>query len=442
MSEPFSELFAKLRKIEQRLAADGGDRSEWVRELAALRARADEWMENWLLLEDRIAELCERFDLDLDPAESLNNEAEGPGNLDFPQGDGPQGSAQEAAKGQGPTVLWHFPPHLDGEQLVRTFRRGIGFFDLWMYEEAIGELEKVVRETGDFPVARLYLALAYIARGRVDEAEPHLQLLLSTERSPWIRTSVYHARAHIRAAQGRWREAAEDLSQAVASRPGIPLLHYNLGVALMRIGRLGDAVAEWIRVVELDCRDEDGWLAGIGALKRLGKFQLAAKWAFHGHRILPDSWKIGGELASLLDYFGHLEEAGLIWKRLIRLHPREAALWTGMGWTRWRMGDRVGARGAWKKSASLDRRQGTPLLYLGWVALEEGDRAAARRFLERAGEDENVRYASQLALGWMDQEEGRRDEASSKWTRVAEEGTGVWKRWAVSMIQDLFAGPQ
>ncbi|ATY84871.1 hypothetical protein CVV65_08000 [Kyrpidia spormannii] len=407
MSESFSELFDELGRIEQRLS-DEGPGPELVEELGALRAQADEWMENWLVLEDRIAELCERFGLDLDLDSSPINHENVPSNV-APE-TGPISPAPYPPKPEGSdgiSMVWHIPPHLDSEALVRTFRKGIGFFDLWMYQEAAEELEKVLKQTGDFPVARLYLALAYIARGRGREAEPHLQILLSTEQSPWILTSVRHARAHVYAEQGRWREAAEDLVLAVEGGRGVPILHYNLAVALIRVGDWERAIEELINVLEVDSRDEEAWLVGIAVLKRLGRFRLAISWALHGYRLLPDSWRIGKELAILLDYFGRLEEAARIWKRLLRLQPRDPDLWSGWGWTRWRQGDRLSARGAWKKAASLDGKAGQVLLYLGWAALEVGDRIGAWRYLERAEQDETVKNAAHAAMGWIAKAKGQ-----------------------------------
>lgn len=324
--------------------------------------------------------------------------------------------------------------------MVRAFRRGIGFFDLWMYEDAVRELETVVYHSGDFPVARLYLALGYIAQGRGDEAEPHLQFLLSTERSPWIQTSAYHARAHVMAEQGKWEEAVEDLTRAVQGQPRIPLLHYNLGVCLSRIGRHAEAFLQFSKVVELDPHDEEGWLMGIRVLQQLGSWKQAADWAFHGHWALPNSWRLGRELAVLLDYLGHLERADMVWRRLIRKHSREAAIWTGVGWTRWRTGDPSGAKGAWKKAISLEPGQGQAVLYLGWAALEEGNWEEARRYLSRAESHSGVWEAARLALGWIDREEGRVKDAVSKWSYVAQEGTGIWRRWARNLLGQVQNG--
>lgn len=115
VSEPFSDLFEVLRHIEQELSKDPGqNKPEFIRQLAALRARADEWVEQWLILEDQIADLCERFGLDLDHWEEGVPEEQGAGAV--------------AENPSGLSVVWHVPPHLDGGQDGSRFSAGDRLF--------------------------------------------------------------------------------------------------------------------------------------------------------------------------------------------------------------------------------------------------------------------------------------------------------------------------
>ncbi len=50
-----------------------------------------------------------------------------------------------------------------------TFRRGQGYYKLLMFEQAIAEFEQLVRQYGDFLIARLYLAMGYLQKGDLDE---------------------------------------------------------------------------------------------------------------------------------------------------------------------------------------------------------------------------------------------------------------------------------
>lgn len=423
----FEQWFRTLKRIERELAqADEDRKKDVIRELANLRRQADEWMEHWLVLEDQIASLCEQHRIDLDSEEAVK---EKPVSKN-------QGGEPEEPFSDETTIVWRLPPHLERDRVVRAFRRGVGFFELWMYNEAVRELEEVVRAAGDFPVARLYLAWSHLAGGRDEEAERHLQFLLSTEGSPWIVAAAHHARAQVLAGRRQWKEAADELVRAVEARPDEADLHFNLGVALFQSDRPEEALRAFSKVLELNPRDEDAWLSVIEVLEQMGRWKQAGEWAVRAYRTVPHSWRLGRKLALLLDHAGYLEEAKILWRRLVQWFPREAPIWTGLGWTRWRTGDRVGARGAWKKALCLDREEAQALFYLGWVEMEDRDDRAASRYLERAARDPDLRGPVQLAMGWVERERGNEEAAVSRWKEAARSG-GVWGRWAVELLDSL-----
>jgi tetratricopeptide (TPR) repeat protein len=109
-----------------------------------------------------------------------------------------------------------------------------------------------VQNSPDSPIARGGLGMAYLDRGRLDEAreqfEMAIKLLPKDYQSYYNLGLVYHQK-------GNWEKAVENFKRSVAIHPGAVRTHYNLATLYAMRGLLDLAIQHYTRVTELDPED-------------------------------------------------------------------------------------------------------------------------------------------------------------------------------------------
>jgi tetratricopeptide (TPR) repeat protein len=116
--------------------------------------------------------------------------------------------------------------------------------------EAIQQLKKGLVDFPDSPDLHNFLGRVLLRNGQVTEAATHF------ERAIEINPDLADAHLNlgsIMLSTGRPLEAAKQFSRAIQSDPGLATAHTNLGVALYYgQGKVGEALAEWRKAIELD----------------------------------------------------------------------------------------------------------------------------------------------------------------------------------------------
>ena len=92
-------------------------------------------------------------------------------------------------------------------------------------------------------------AFAFHQQGRFDIAGALYREILSRDSS---HTDALHLLGVIEAQQEHWTIAADLIARAVATAPGNPFMHYNLGNVFRSLGRLDDALASYDRAVAIN----------------------------------------------------------------------------------------------------------------------------------------------------------------------------------------------
>lgn len=157
--------------------SSGARRSELEEQLQTLKSMSDHYLEEWILFEEKMSVILKA--IDGEPA------------------------AEWAHHGLG----------------SESFRRGQGYYKLFMFEQAIKEFEKLVAQHGDFLIARLYLAMGYLQNGDLDEASRHFHLIVPlTENKKFLAIS-YNALGCIQAKKGNSEQACEYFRRALEMDP-------------------------------------------------------------------------------------------------------------------------------------------------------------------------------------------------------------------------------
>jgi tetratricopeptide (TPR) repeat protein len=109
-----------------------------------------------------------------------------------------------------------------------------------------------VQSSPESPIARGGLGMAYLDRGRLDEAreqfEMAIKLLPNDYKSYYNLGLVYHQK-------GNWNKAVENFKRSVAIHPRAIRAHYNLATLYAMRGLIDPAIQHYARVTELDPED-------------------------------------------------------------------------------------------------------------------------------------------------------------------------------------------
>lgn len=124
--------------------------------------------------------------------------------------------------------------------------------------------------------------------------------------------------------RGKFKEAADQFSQALAINPRDASAHNSLGVALDRQGRSEEALGHYFQVVEIKLDDETAHYNLGDALQKRGRIEEAVPHYLEALRIRPDFDRAHNNLGVALGQEGKLEEAELHLSEAARITPGEA----------------------------------------------------------------------------------------------------------------------
>ena len=376
MFEPgFAKLFDAVDRIRRQLeTADSELRQYLTEELAQLQKLSDHYIDHWVRLDEQISELIETFDL-----EPWQPEVIGSVQIQFP--DAKEASALTApakvqlpvntGTGPGPyrTLDGHDTQELSASILESaafdlsdpakvSFRKGMAYYDLLMYDEAAKSLSQAVEHI-DEPVARLYLAAAHANRQRPELARKHLDAVRTSTKDTLLLCAAHEIDAQLDLMDKKVENAVGHLLQIAHAMPDYRDVWFNLGICYT-FGREPTAAARaFTRALELNPDDLEAGLLLIASLLHAGEPELAQKTctlledkaSFHAEFMLlqskvalaldqpvesirlcreilaldpsiPGAWS---HLAFLMLKQGHVDEAAAILKKLLTLHPSYTA---------------------------------------------------------------------------------------------------------------------
>lgn len=352
----FEQLFSALKRIENQLTVADHDQKEILREeLIALRSVGDRFVEKWLAFEEKVADLSEFFDLEIDLDSIPGMAGEEPSFKDWTV----------------PIKLSPLPE--DGEQILQSFRKGLGFFDLLMFPDAIRELEQVVQIDGDFAVARLYLALGYLGKKEYQKAIQQLNLVAVGQSDPMILSTIHNTYGHIYAAQADYKKAAKEFKSATLYTKDYQDAYFNLGVCHLNLQEYEAALSAFLKSIELEDQDWEAECLVSLVWQKLGNLQRAFTHIERAYQSNSSDFRILIQYAGLSQHFGKIDLARSLYNRAKRFYPNKIEPLGGLGWLDLQNGNSLSAIASFKKQLSLDPHNRQALFNYGWVMLMEGD---------------------------------------------------------------------
>lgn len=403
--KPFALLNRAVDRIETQLqAADSDQKRILGEELVALRNACDKFVEQWLSFEERVSELSEEYGLELDgslPSPELHAIQEKlaalqTGDSPLPMVD-PEATelarseqAEDSAVGQptsgkktGTQLVYQIGDGVSlrprEEEMVRSFRRGVGYFDLLMFPEAMEEFQRVLEIDGEFLVARLYLAFGCLAQGEYDRAGRHLNEIQGREEDDFLQATIHSTYGHIFVAQEEYESALVEFEMAAKLVPDFRDIEFNIACCHYNRGRLREALSHFQRALIAEPEDwEAHRLCGL-IWKQLGNRDRAYRHMARAYDLNGAHEQVILDFAHLSEQAGQTDQARALYKKALRYHPHSTTALGGLGWIKLREGDVATAVSLFKKQLSCRPNDRQGLFNLGWASYKARDFSRAER---------------------------------------------------------------
>jgi len=347
----------------------------------------------------------ELYNVEEDPAETLNLAAERPQELDrlrasldrlAPGGDplarrtevdaetarrlralGYHGGLAEDAKG----ATKDLPDPKDVAPVLQAIAEAEGFLNRRNYEKALAAFEAVGRRMPRSAMIGGRIAKALLALKRYDEAyDAYRRLIAENPSEEGFHIGLVRARFR----QGRKAQALTLARQSLKAFPDSVALHENAGIILEEMGRLSDAEPEYRRAVELGPQEPRPRLALASVYDKQGRLEEAAREFAGVVEMSPHSRQgrqAGRRLAALGESFardGRPEAARQAYAAALRSDEGGPDVYLNMGLVCYRLGRRDEAlavlrqgAGRFPTSADLQYRIGRLLAEKGAAAEAE-----------------------------------------------------------------------
>jgi tetratricopeptide (TPR) repeat protein len=185
------------------------------------------------------------------------------------------------------------PTHADAHNNL-----GILLMDQGRLDQALPHLMQAVAKAPDNGVMHFNLANALGMLGRADEAFEHYELAAAAPR--WKPpAALFNNWAYLLTAEERFAEAAEKARRAIRLDSAYAEAHYNLGVALLRIGRQEEATASFAASIRCRPDEPDAYLYAARELARAGLREQAREILRTAVQRFPDNPVLALELSRL-----------------------------------------------------------------------------------------------------------------------------------------------
>ncbi len=304
-------IFDTLHEIEMNLQKKPAnhERETLINNLLNLRILMDQYVKHWLTFEEKVNKLQKQFNFtlpDVLPEGFLQGiELEPERDLDEP-------TIEENKAPEEYSFL-----KLESEQGINSFRKGLGFWDLAMLEEAIQEFEKVVEFEPNFIFGHFCLGLAYSQKGFNNKALSKLRLVKALSRDSQLNAFVFNSMGNIYASEKRYDEALSEFCKAIEEDPGFYNGYFNAGAICFNQHRYNEAIEYFEKAKEALSTDwEVNYCLGraytLAGNPRKGLQNLKKALSLN-----PSESKIIFELGVLYDLIGDKRNASFCYNRLI-----------------------------------------------------------------------------------------------------------------------------
>lgn len=416
-----------LQQIDDVFPPDSQEvKQELVQRFSDLLDMNDSWLDQWLELQDQFYYLMEKH------PELVKEGQTGTASLTEQQeySNDPNGD-QAQPLGE----MWI------NEHVLRQFREGQGFYQLWMLLDANESFADVVAEEPDFILGRLYLAVTCFHRGNFEEAEQHLKLALNTAEHAEFKRFSHHMLGCVYVKQGQEVQAIREFSHALSLNREDPDTLFNLGACHFRLNSIRLAIPCFEQALLYADEDWESMLYLAHCYTLTGQLDAGTHWKQMAYETSQKPWMITSIVHSLEDA-GEWEKAKSWSLYCVGKHPEWAEGYHGVGWNLWQL-ERHPDAILWLKKALSLKHDDPNMLFSYWTVLQTvGTQQEKKKAEQHISHHLSASPLWQLAKSAQFREKGEKAQAEQLLTPLLNSEHGQVQGAAHYQLAHLFMSRQ
>ena len=252
------------------------------------------------------------------------------------------------------------------EAIFFSFQKGIGFYDLWMYDQAAHHFEQVIEKYPDFNLARLYTAMTYLKSKRYLEAKSEISLMLQSTDDPDLISLGQNILGIIASYRRSFIEAEKHFRQAVELKEKWSEPKFNLAIVYYKTNRLNKAISLLEGLLDDNQKDWEVLLYLGKVYQKLKNFEQANAYYRQAYALTKQP-KIIQQLAKQFEINRDFSQASRWYKRWLVLEPKNTIPLLGFAKNLWLSGQQSEGLLIMKKALTLDGENIEALLLYAWM---------------------------------------------------------------------------
>lgn len=265
--------------------------------------------------------------------------------------------------------------------------KGKALYDLFMFEEAIPYLEKVVVLKPEFDLARLYLAHAYIEEKRYEQARHSLQFLINTVEDKRLLQLAYHTLGCLEGIVGNFSSSTyyfEKMEEDQLKAEWKATYLFNFALSLFQEKKYDACLEKLIEYYQLASADWKGPYM-------LGKVYLALGDEEAGIAFWFEALQLQENICLLKEMARHFEEkayyqmAAHCYQRVLsdRRYGLDLEAWYGLAWTYGLAFKQEASEGTFLKAFSLFPESMELVVAYAWLLIYWNNKPKAKQVIDK-----------------------------------------------------------
>ncbi|MGD9678624.1 MAG: tetratricopeptide repeat protein [Vulcanibacillus sp.] len=270
------------------------------------------------------------------------------------------------------------------EEDLMTFQKGIGFYDLSIYDKAIINLDNIVEKYPDFDLARLYTAMAYLKRKEYNKARQEVEALFKFSDDVVIQSLAHNILGIIYGNQLEYEEAILHFQQAIDLKGDWKEPIYNLAIIYYKLNHFSEAIMLFEELYSVNPRDWETMLYLGKSYQKIKEYDKA-NWYFDEIYAITKNPTIIKQIASHYEKHYQFQKAIYWYNKWLIVEPKQSIAFLGLAKNMWLKGDKKTAITIIKKALVLEEDSIEILLIYAWM-LTETNPIKARLVLQKISE--------------------------------------------------------
>lgn len=270
------------------------------------------------------------------------------------------------------------------EQDFLIFQSSIGFYDLLMYDQAMINLDEIIKKYPDFNLARVYMAMTFFKKKQYTEAKREVLLLLKLSEDSELLSLSHNILGMIYSNENNFDKAIEHFKQAIILKGNWNEAKFNLAIVLMKNKMVREAID---LLEELYQHNENDWevLILLGrAYHTLRHFDLAKEFYRQAFAVSKKPIAIK-QLIRHFENNNDFEKAIYWYKKWLEYEPKSILAINGIAKALWLIDKQNEAEAMIKKALTLEPSNKDSLLLFAWLQTINNNLNAIKAINQIAG---------------------------------------------------------